>query len=62
MATIAFGMGSLTRFLCGCSSPALTRVRLAKHQLFGELGDVPFAQVLAWSEALLTHQDREARA
>ncbi len=53
---------SLTRFLCGCSSPALTRARLAKHALFGELCDVPFAQVLAWSEVVLTSGTCEVRA
>ncbi|MBK9655734.1 MAG: RecQ family ATP-dependent DNA helicase [Rhodanobacteraceae bacterium] len=53
---------SLTRFLCGCSSPALTRARLAKHALFGVLYEVPFAQVLEWSHALLTDAGRQARA
>jgi len=53
---------SLTRFLCGCSSPALTRARLAKHALFGVLYEVPFAQVLEWSHALLTDAARPARA
>jgi ATP-dependent DNA helicase RecQ len=53
---------SLTRFLCGCSSPALTRARLGKHALFGELCDVPFAQVLEWSDELLSNHECEARA
>lgn len=52
---------SLTRFLCGCSSPALTRARLAKQALSGVLCGVPFAQVLEWSEALLAKAGREAR-
>ena len=35
----------LTRFLCGISSPALSRAKLGSHQLFGALGEVPFARV-----------------
>lgn len=37
----------LARFLCGIGSPAASRARLGKHQHFGALGDVPFAEVLA---------------
>lgn len=40
----------LTRFLCGCSSPALTRARLSRDASFGMLDEVPFAEVLAWAE------------
>jgi ATP-dependent DNA helicase RecQ len=36
------------RFLCGLSSPALTRSRLSRHSLHGALEGRPFAEVLAW--------------
>jgi ATP-dependent DNA helicase RecQ len=36
------------RFLCGMSSPALTRARLSRHPLFGCAEDRPFAVVLDW--------------
>ena len=38
------------RFLCGLSSPALTRDKLSRHPLFGSLDQHPFAEVLAWCE------------
>ena len=38
------------RFLCGLTSPAATRARLGKHDLFGALADAPFQQVLAFIE------------
>ena len=34
------------RFLCGLSSPAMTRARLSRHPSFGVCGTVPFATVL----------------
>jgi ATP-dependent DNA helicase RecQ len=37
----------LARFLCGMSSPASTRARLGRHDVFGLLADLPFADVLA---------------
>lgn len=37
----------LTRFLCGLTSPRLTRAKLSSHPLFGELSHVPFRDVLA---------------
>ena len=37
---------ALARFLCGLTSPKLTRRRLTTHQLFGILAHVPFATVL----------------
>ncbi|ATB39710.1 ATP-dependent DNA helicase RecQ family [Cystobacter fuscus] len=40
----------LTRFLCGIASPSVSRARLASHELFGLLSDVPFQQVLAFVE------------
>ncbi|MFB1483609.1 ATP-dependent DNA helicase RecQ [Corallococcus sp. RDP092CA] len=39
------------RFLCGLSSPALSKVKLGGHKLFGVLAEYPFAQVLAFCEA-----------
>ncbi len=42
----------LTRFLCGVSSPRLSRSKLTAHALFGALEDVPFSNVLAHTERL----------
>ncbi len=41
----------VTRFLCGLTSPATTRARLGRHELFGALGGVPFQDVLRLAEA-----------
>jgi ATP-dependent DNA helicase RecQ len=41
----------LTRFLCGLSSPAVTRAKLQKETAFGILADVPFRRVLEWIES-----------
>jgi len=41
---------SLARFLCGVSSPRLSRARLGRHPLFGSLAHVPFRVVLARAE------------
>ncbi|HEU4452186.1 MAG TPA: ATP-dependent DNA helicase RecQ [Longimicrobium sp.] len=38
------------RFLCGLTSPALTRARLGRHPLFGALEERRFSEVLAWCE------------
>lgn len=35
-----------TKFLCGISSPKLTRAKLSGHELFGILEHVPFRQIL----------------
>jgi ATP-dependent DNA helicase RecQ len=40
----------LTRFLCGLTSPSASRAKLAMHASFGALSDLPFAQVLAFTE------------
>jgi ATP-dependent DNA helicase RecQ len=40
------------RFLCGLGSPALSKAKLPGHKLFGALTEWPFAQVLAFCEAL----------
>jgi ATP-dependent DNA helicase RecQ len=36
----------LTRFLCGLSSPAITKAKLRKHSMFGAFDRVPFLEVL----------------
>lgn len=38
------------RFLCGLSSPALTRAKLTRNPLCGTLAERRFAEVLAWCE------------
>jgi ATP-dependent DNA helicase RecQ len=38
---------ALTRFLCGVTSPWLTRAKLVSHPLFGALAHVPFQHVLS---------------
>lgn len=43
----------LARFLCGISSPAVSRDRLTRHDAFGRLGSVPFARVLEFLEVCL---------
>jgi ATP-dependent DNA helicase RecQ len=42
----------LARFLCGITSPAVTRARLGRHDAFGLLESRPFAEVLSIAEAL----------
>ncbi|HEX6749752.1 MAG TPA: ATP-dependent DNA helicase RecQ [Longimicrobium sp.] len=42
----------LARFLCGLTSPAVSRARLGRNPLFGALEDRRFAEVLAWCEQL----------
>lgn len=36
---------ALTRFLCGVTSPALSKAKLGSHALFGALSHIPFAAV-----------------
>jgi len=43
----------LARFLCGISSPRLSRSRLTRHPAFGTEIETPFAQVLALCQRLL---------
>ena len=40
------------RFLCGLSSPALTKAKLSRHELFGIFEERRFADVLAWCRNL----------
>jgi ATP-dependent DNA helicase RecQ len=42
----------LARFLCGLTSPAVSRARMGRHPLFGALEDHRFADVLSWCEGL----------
>ncbi|MBL0697170.1 ATP-dependent DNA helicase RecQ [Comamonas sp. JC664] len=42
------------RFLCGLSSPALTRAKLGGHAMFGALEAWPFVEVLDFCRASLT--------
>jgi ATP-dependent DNA helicase RecQ len=44
----------LARFLCGLTSPATTRARLAKHDAFGLLEGYPFQKVLAQAESMIS--------
>jgi len=41
---------AIARFLCGVSSPKLSRAKLSGHPRFGALTEVPFGQVVAWAE------------
>jgi ATP-dependent DNA helicase RecQ len=43
----------LARFLCGNTSPAVSRTRLTRHDAFGMLAGVPFKAILAQTESLL---------
>ncbi|RLJ19800.1 RecQ family ATP-dependent DNA helicase [bacterium endosymbiont of Escarpia laminata] len=47
----------LTRFLCGITSPRLSREKLTGHPLFGKLDQMPFDKVLAWAEKRTNHPD-----
>lgn len=40
----------LARFLCGMTSPAAAKARLSRHDAFGLLADVPFAEVFGLLE------------
>lgn len=47
------GSRQLARFLCGISSPAVTRARLSRHDAFGLLENHPFEDVLAMVETFV---------
>lgn len=47
------GARQLARFLCGIGSPAAQRARLNRHDSFGLLEDMPFADVLLLAEETL---------
>ena len=42
----------MARFLCGLTSPALSRAKLPKHEMFASLENYRFVEVLAWCESL----------
>jgi ATP-dependent DNA helicase RecQ len=41
---------AFARFLCGLTSPKLTKARLSSHSLFGVFGEVPFVELLQRAE------------
>ena len=41
----------VARFLCGMSSPASMRARLYRHDAYGMLSDLPFAEVMVVAES-----------
>jgi ATP-dependent DNA helicase RecQ len=43
----------LTRFLCGITSPKLTRAKLTKNPLFGVFEKVSYRQVLERADQLI---------
>ena len=43
----------LARFLCGLTSPATSRERLSRHESFGLLERIPFADVLAQTASMV---------
>jgi ATP-dependent DNA helicase RecQ len=51
----------LARFLCGMSSPASTRARLGRHDAFGMLAELPFASVMAITDAVCGAQRSSTR-
>ena len=46
------GPRALARFLCGISSPAVSRAKLTRHDAFGMLAGVPFREILDQTESL----------
>jgi ATP-dependent DNA helicase RecQ len=42
----------VARFLAGLNSPRTSRARLGRHELFGAMGDVRFAELLRFAEGL----------
>ena len=43
----------IARFLCGITSPAVSRAKLTRHENFGLLTGVPFRDVLSQTESLV---------
>lgn len=39
----------VARFLCGLTSPALTKAKLSRHALFGTLAEHRFADIMTWA-------------
>ena len=44
---------ALARFLCGLSSPRISRAKLSRHPLFARVKHIPFKDVLDWTEQYL---------
>jgi len=44
---------ALARFLCGITSPAITRAKLTRHDTFGLLAGVPFQRILEQTGSLI---------
>ncbi len=42
----------MARFLCGLTSPALSRAKLPKHEMFAVLENYRFVEVLKWCEGI----------
>ena len=42
---------AMARWLCGITSPALSKAKLSSHRLFGALAQQPFSQLLARLES-----------
>ena len=42
----------MARFLCGLTSPAMTRAKLTKHEMFAQLENYRFVEVLQWCEGV----------
>jgi ATP-dependent DNA helicase RecQ len=42
----------MARFLCGLSSPALTKAKLPRNERFAALEERPFSEVLSWCESM----------
>ena len=42
----------MARFLCGLTSPALSRAKLPKHEMFAQLENYRFVEVLKWCEEI----------
>lgn len=51
---------SLTRFLCGLTSPEISKSKLSSHAMFGTLKEIPFNSVLEWlNEYMITMKRAE---
>jgi len=50
----------VARFLCGLTSPALTRARLSRHPLFGAADNRAFEVVRFWAEEVLGGEGQQA--
>jgi ATP-dependent DNA helicase RecQ len=43
----------MARFLCGITSPAITRAKLSRHDTFALLAGIPFKEILTQTETLM---------